>query len=142
MAINEITLKELLSSKIDSLEQKIQDNHTLQTEISKNILEQTKKTNGRVNKLEDKVEVLQSADIRHIINCPRLQEIKKIDDKILELDESLLEFKMIKKNPKLFIAILSVSILIFIGSVIYSLYEIHSLVVDVQSDMVKKEQTK
>ena len=142
MAINEITLKELLSSKIDSLEQKIQDNHTLQTEISKNILEQTKKTNGRVNKLEDKVEVLQSADIRHIINCPRLQEIKKIDDKILELDESLLEFKMIKKNPKLFIAILSVSILIFIGSVIYSLYEINSLVVDVQSDMVKKEQTK
>jgi len=142
MAINEITLKELLSSKIDSLEQKIQDYHTLQTEISKNILEQTKKTNGRVNKLEDKVEVLQSADIRHIINCPRLQEIKKIDDKILELDESLLEFKMIKKNPKLFIAILSVSILIFIGSVIYSLYEINSLVVDVQSDMVKKEQTK
>ncbi len=142
MAINEITLKELLSSKIDSLEQKIQDNHTLQTEISKNILEQTKKTNGRVNKLEDKVEVLQSANIRHIMNCPRLPEIKKLDDKISELDESLLEFKMIKKNPKLFIAILSVSILIFIGSVIYSLYEIHSLVVDVQSDMVKKEQTK
>ena len=150
---NEVTLKELLISKIDSLDQKIDYNHEHlnhkidefnqhENEISKNILQQTLKTNGRVTKLEEKVEVLQTADIRHSINCPRLLEIKKLDDKINQIDDSLLEFKMIKKNPKLFIAILAFSIIVFIGSIVYSLYEIHILVNDVQSDMIKKEQTK
>ena len=64
------------------------------------IEEQTKKTNGRVSELERK-------ETSHVINCPQTPKIQKIE-------EELLEYKIIKKYPKLFV----------IGSVCFALISI------------------
>lgn len=58
------------------------------------IEEQTKKTNGRVTKLEQEVEQIKLDDINHIIKCPLNNEVKQIKD-------DLLEYKFMKKYPKL-----------------------------------------
>ena len=65
---------------------------------------QTTKTNGKVLKLEDKVQALQLNENQHIINCPQQKKIEKIN-------EDLLEYKMLIKYPKAMV----------IGAVIFAL---------------------
>ena len=76
---------EMLNTKLESIEK------------------QTIKTNGRVNKLEDKNEV-------HLINCPNTGKIKIMDDE-------LIEYRILKKYPKISIILLTFSIIMFILSI-------------------------
>lgn len=48
------------------------------------IEEQTTKTNSRVTHLEEKIGVLEKQDVEHIINCPVLPRVEKIEDDMSE----------------------------------------------------------
>lgn len=76
--------------------------------ILERVEEQTKKTNGRVNNHEDEINDLKTADATHILNCPNVKEIQKIND-------DLNEYRLFKKYPKIAIGILALSCIIFIG---------------------------
>ncbi len=134
--------RKFIESRIENLHENIKEHFEFQNTTLKRIEEQTLKTNGKVLKLEEKVEVLKDADTRHTLNCPRIPEVKKLEENIKQLDDTLLELKLIRKNPKMFIAILSVCIIMFIGSVSYSIYEIHSLMSDVKADIKSKTEIK
>jgi len=47
------------------------------------IKEQVTKTNGRVDELEDKVEVLEKSEIAHVVNCPVNPKLRIIEDRLL-----------------------------------------------------------
>lgn len=49
-----------------------------------NIYGQVKKTNGRVNTLEDKVEVIEKNEIKHYVNCPQASKIRTLEDNQLQ----------------------------------------------------------
>ncbi len=76
---------------------------------------QTTKTNGRVLKLEDKVQTLQLNENQHIINCPQAKRIEKLSEDLLTYkeknSEDLMEYKMVIKYPKAMI----------IGAVVFAL---------------------
>lgn len=71
--------KDLIEEKLRSLH--IQINAEFETAHSKlnDIFEQTKKTNGRVTKLEDKVQVLEMNDATHALKCPQAEKIKVLE---------------------------------------------------------------
>ena len=62
-------LKELIESKLEAITQKMDM-----------IYEQTKKTNGRVTKLEDQVNIIQKDELTHTINCPIITRVQKLED--------------------------------------------------------------
>jgi hypothetical protein len=62
---------------------------------------QTKLTNGRVNELE-------KADIRHVLDCPAMPKIDEIND-------NLAEYKLFKKYPKIGVAVLGIGLLIILA---------------------------
>lgn len=61
---------------------------------------QTTKTNGRVSELEQK-------ELTHIITCPNVPKIEKIN-------EDLAEYKMFKKYPKMGLAIIAAAVIMFL----------------------------
>ena len=58
------------------------------------IKEQTTKTNSRVNHLEDEVDILRDKLVAHPVECSKAKDIDT-------LKEDLIEYKFIKKYPKL-----------------------------------------
>lgn len=44
------------------------------------IKEQVTRTNGRVNKLEEKAETLALNDVEHVINCPMISRVKELEN--------------------------------------------------------------
>ena len=66
------------------------------------IIEQTTKTNRKVQELE-------KDNIRHLITCPQIPKIEKIN-------EDLQEYRVFLKHPKVFIAAISISVLMMISS--------------------------
>lgn len=117
--------RELLDSKFSNLEQKIDSNHALQTEISTNILNQATKTNGRVTKLEDRTTKLEVSDITHSINCPRISEIKEINAKIDLQNGEMTEMRLIKKYPKTTVVVVASLVLYLVFSFGYGAYNVY-----------------
>ena len=68
----------------DEIKEMLNDVITLHTEPIKielgHIKEQVLKTNGRVNKLEEKTEALNIKDIEHFIKCPVVSRVKELED--------------------------------------------------------------
>ena len=96
MALNEKYLEEKFSRVFDKLE-------SIHTEV--------KRTNGRVNKLEDQVKCLELHDVKET-KCPNTPMV-------LKHEEEMLEMRFLKKYPKI-----SVGMLVLV--LIYALYEIVS----------------
>lgn len=92
MPMNNQELKEYLCEKIDT-------NHAHTTELLRNLVAQTTKTNGRVTTLEDEIWEVVKAASTHVQTCP--QKIR-IDN----LEEENLEQRIIKKYPKLAFGVL------------------------------------
>ena len=111
-------LTQLLDSKLKNIEDKIDSNHVLQTEIINNILQQTTKTNGRVNRLEER-------ENNHFINCPRLPEVKELNTKIDNINNELSEVRLIKKYPKISFITVGLFMLYIIGTISYAGIEIY-----------------
>lgn len=90
------------------------------------ILEQTKKTNGRVTVLETEVHRLDMQAAQHLTNCPNAAKIE-------EINKSLLEYAFFKKHPQA----------IYIGvfaMVISALLAVYTVVKNVKGDLVKEPQ--
>lgn len=99
--------KELLDIKFSHLLEKMEDNFTIVHTKLSSIDEQVKKTNGRVTKLEKDVVNIEKRDLTHILNCPQTQKINDINDQ-------LMEYKIIKKYPKFFLAAFVILVIIII----------------------------
>ena len=59
------------------------------------ILEQVKKTNGRVNDLEER-------EKNHVLRCPQGSRLEKIEKYIDKNKEDLAEYHFVQKHPKFF----------------------------------------
>ena len=75
------------------------------------IEEQTTKTNGRVSELETEM-------IKHPIECPTAKEIAAVK-------EDLIEYRMIKKYPKIFLFLIVVLVALSIWKVVDRDVKIH-----------------
>jgi hypothetical protein len=75
-----------------------------------NIETQTIKTNGRVTQAEHDIKELQMGEIKHVVNCPMVPRLEKIET-------NMLFYKWIKNNPKLAISGLLFLILLLIGRI-------------------------
>ena len=96
---------------------------------------QTIKTNGRVSDLEKKTANMELDEVRHIINCPQISEIevlrndlekKKADSnlKIATLNDELLEYKVLKKYPRIGLAVVTGACILLVVSVFLTLAEL------------------
>ena len=93
----------------------------------KGINERLDKINGRVGKNEDKVNdiILSNAvnigiykenEIKHVINCPRIPEIKALNDKFEAAESKLADVHFFIRHPKLLIVLLSILVVVSIGT--------------------------
>ena len=119
MSDNTEDFKELMNEKFKSVHAKID----LQFSSIKGVLEsidtQTKKTNGRVLKLEDTVYNLQLSDALKSVNCPQhLSRIKEIEDEIetfkVKINSDLEEYNFFKKYPKIAIGTIAIAVLVLL----------------------------
>jgi hypothetical protein len=88
------------------------------------IEEQTKKTNGRVTELEQK-------ELTHIITCPNVPKIEKIN-------EELTEYKMFKKYPKIGLAIIAAAILMFLITTFNSIEKVKQVNTPENVEIIKE----
>lgn len=73
---------------------------------------QTTKTNGRVSDLEKKTNNIELKEATHILSCPNIEKINKIN-------EDLSEYRFFKKYPKIAVGIIIVTcISLFMGGYI------------------------
>lgn len=83
---------------------------------------QTKKTNGRVLKLEENVYNLQLNEAMHGVNCPHSQRMKDIENEIAsyksKMSEDLQEYNFFKKYPKLSITIIAIVVITMLSGII------------------------
>ena len=74
------------------------------------IVEQTTKTNNRVNHLDAKVLELDEGLLKHPINCSLVHTVETLKD-------DLIEYRFIKKHPNWTIVIVAFFVITFIASV-------------------------
>lgn len=101
-------LSDILAGHTQNIEGKF---NVINTQLDQ-IKEQTTKTNGRVNKLEEKVQTLEKRDLEHVINCPIAERVK-----MLETDNTG------TKSIKHFV-IQSIIIAGIIGGILFGIFEI------------------
>jgi len=65
--------------------------------------------NITLNRIEEKVNCMENKDKELYIKCPYKDEINKIN----KIDESLLEYKMIRKYPRVALYIFLMAIVVF-----------------------------
>lgn len=93
---------------------------------------QTIKTNGRVTELEKKTSQIELHEVEHMITCPQIEVInelkedledKKADSnkKIQQLNDDLLEYRMLKRYPKISLAIVAITCILLIAGVFLTL---------------------
>lgn len=92
--------RELLEEKFRGLTSLMNAQFTNIHERLDKIEVQTTKTNGRVTDLEKK-------ELTHIQMCPQTEKIEKIN-------EELAEYKMLKKYPKIGLAIVAAAVIFFL----------------------------
>jgi hypothetical protein len=99
--------RELLEEKFRGLTSLMNAQFTNIHERLDKIEVQTTKTNGRVTDLEKK-------ELTHIQMCPQTEKIEKIN-------EELAEYKMLKKYPKIGLAIVAAAVIFFLITTIESI---------------------
>ena len=73
---------------------------------------QTTKTNGRVNKLEGKMEDIDKEALTHIIRCPIKKELDEYKEK---MEADLLLFTVIRKYPRTSTLIIGILIVLLVS---------------------------
>jgi len=99
---------EVLNEKFTNVNEKFANVNQKLTSIEM----QTTKTNGRVNKLEIKMEDIDKESITHIIKCPVKKEL---DDYKTKMESDLLLFTVVRKYPKTSTFIIGVLILLLVS---------------------------
>ena len=87
------------------------------------IKEQTTKTNSRVNHLEDDVDILRDKLVAHPVECSKAKDIDT-------LKEDLIEYKFIKRYPKLTIILITFFVITLLISAYGTFSTIHSNIKD------------
>lgn len=119
------------------LSDKIDVNHENTLRLLTNIETQTTKTNGTVKDHEKRLTGIEVGASRHVINCPRIADIKKLEDNIILLRTENELWRLAVKYPKVAIGIIVVSVLITIGVVGYSILEMHTIITDFRTEQKK-----
>ena len=125
-----VELYKVLCDKIDT-------NHESTLRLLTNIETQTTKTNGTVKDHENRMREIELGESRHLINCPRITEIKKLDNSIIALRKENELWRLAIRYPKVAIGIIVVSVLITIGVVGYSILEMHTIISDFKTEQKK-----
>ena len=128
--MNTAELFKVLSDKIDV-------NHENTLRLLTNIETQTTKTNGTVKDHEKRLNGIEVGVSQHVINCPRITDIKKLDENIISLRTENELWRLAIKYPKVAIGIIVVSVLITIGVVGYSILEMHTIITDFKTEQKK-----
>lgn len=121
--MNTVELFKVLSDKIDQ-------NHENTLRLLTNIETQTTKTNGTVRDHEKRLNAIEVGESKHVVNCPRITDIKKLGDDITLLRSENELWRLAVKYPKAAIGIIVFSVIITIGVVGYSILEMHTLIAD------------
>jgi len=130
------SLNEKVDDKFDSLTDKIDSNNQHTVELLNLIREQTTKTNGRMTIAEGEIRELNSANDKHVVNCPRLRDIVNINDKIDKLNEENLILKIWNKYPKQLLTFFVAAIIITLVTLSYTVYVIHKTIKEVKVEQV------
>ncbi len=114
--MNNAELKEFIEVKINAIYEMIEAKHEIQMVVSNSTLTQATNTNGRVTVLENQVRGMIQDETRHILNCPRVPDIEKLEKAISDLDKENAEVRMIKKYPKIaFVGLMIVVVIALIS---------------------------
>lgn len=116
--------KEYLNERFDAFGKLINANFLNVNERLDRIEEQTKKTNGRVTELEQK-------ELTHIITCPNVSKIEKIN-------EELTEYKMFKRYPKIGLAIIAAAVLMFLITTFNSIEKVKQVNTPENREIIKE----
>jgi len=130
-------VQELLETRLISLNEKIDSNNNHMLEVLGFIREQTTKTNGRVTTLELRVPEIISDENKHILNCPRITEIQKLEEKLEKFNDDNFIIKVINKWPKQVIGVIVVSIILTIIATGYSIYQGHEMITEIKTELSK-----
>lgn len=123
-------LFKVLSDKIDT-------NHENTLRLLTNIETQTTKTNGTVRDHEKRLTGIEVGESRHVINCPRIPEIKELGENIVSLRKENELWRLAMKYPKVAIGIIVVSVIVTISVVGYSILEMHTIIADFKTEQKK-----
>lgn len=134
-----IALSDLIEEKLKGVKRDVNNgfrNLNLKLDNQKTDLKriefQTIKTNGRVTELEKKTSQIELHEVEHMITCPQIGVInelkedledKKADSnkKIQQLNDDLLEYRMLKRYPKISLAIVAITCILLIAGVFLTL---------------------
>ncbi len=97
------------------------------------ILDQARKTNGRVTHLESEVHRLDLQNANHVNNCPN-------STKIEEINKNLLEYNFLQKHPGAIYFAIAVMVVLIMGSLLLFYVQVNSKLTPPQETQ-KKEQT-
>jgi hypothetical protein len=121
-------VQDMLETRLDSLNEKIDTNNKNLLEVLGFIREQTTKTNGRVTALEIQVHTVVLDESRHVINCPRIVDIQKLDEKLDKFAEENFIVKVFNRWPKQIITGFVITVIITMLTTAYSLYQGHLVI--------------
>lgn len=130
-------IQELLEIRLTSLNEKIDTNNNHMLDVLGFIREQTTKTNGRVTALELRVNEVISDGSRHVLNCPRITEIQKLEEKLEKFNDDNFIIKVINKWPKQVIGIIVASVILTLIAVGFSIYQGHEVVTEIKTELSK-----
>ncbi len=116
---------------------KIDANHESTLRLLTNIETEVKKTNGTVRDHEKRMTAIEIGESRHIINCPRIVDIKKLDNSIVALRKENELWCLAIRYPKVAIGIIVFSVLITISVIGYSILEMHTIIADFETEQKK-----
>ena len=130
-------LKEFFAIQFTAVNEKIETNHAHQLELLSKIETQTTKANDRVNDHDKRLNDFAVEESRHMINCPRMADIKAINEeiKILRTENELWRIAM--KYPKAAIGIIALSVIVTFVTVGYTLLEMHTMIKDFKIEQKK-----
>lgn len=102
-----------LAQKFDNLDEKFKAQNTLinaqfggLNDTLKLIHEEAKKTNSRINKLEEYKDYAQGVIDKRPVECPNLKKMNATEDRIEKLEKKLEDAMFFVRHPKLFIGII------------------------------------
>jgi hypothetical protein len=78
-------LETILNAFLEETRTTMENHYTIVTLKLDSIKEDTTKTNGRVNKLEDEVKRLAIEDQKHMVSCPIAIEVRELKNTVSEM---------------------------------------------------------
>lgn len=123
-------LFKVLSDKIDA-------NHSHTLHLLTNIETQTTKTNGTIREHEKRLTGIEVGESRHVINCPRVDDIKALNEDIDSLRSENELWRLAVKYPRAAIGVIVFSVIITICVVGYSILEMHTMISEFKTEQKK-----